>query len=241
MISDTADSNLDKIRLNPYPGRGIIIGQTPDGSRMMQIYWLTGRSENSRNRIFVQESEGIRTQAFDPAKLSDPFLIIYWPARRFGSTFLVTNGDQTDTLFHMMQQGATFEDALMTREFEPDPPNFTPRISGMADISDAEGGYRLSILKAQDGSPERCVRCFYRFGKATPGIGHCIHTYQGDGNPLPVFSGDPYVVPVPNTVDEAVARYWPLLDGNNRVALFARTVERGSGAVETRIINRHQA
>ena len=240
MICETAASNLGRIRQNPYPGRGIVIGQSPDGSRLVQVYWLTGRSENSRNRVFVLEPDGIRTQAFDPAKLSDPSLIIYWPARRFGTVHLVTNGDQTDTLFHAMQKGTSFEDALMTREFEPDPPNFTPRISGMADISDPEGGYRLSILKAQDGSPERCVRCFYRFDRAIPGIGHCIHTYQGDGNPLPTFSGDPYPVPVPGTVDEAVALYWPLLDTANRVALFARTVDRKTGAVETRIINRHE-
>jgi phosphoribosylaminoimidazolecarboxamide formyltransferase / IMP cyclohydrolase len=231
--------NLDRLRANRYPGRGIVQGMSPDGSHMLQVYWLTGRSENSRNRIFVQEPDGIRTQAHDPAKLVDPSLIIYWPARRVGSIHLVTNGDQTDTLFHMMQQGSAFEDALMTRTFEPDAPNYTPRISGMLDASDPEGGYRLSILKSFEGSPESCVRCFYRYDKGLAGIGHCIHTYQEDGNPLPTFSGDPYPVPLPGTAEEAADLYWPLLDENNRVALFVRSVNRTTGAVDTVIRNRH--
>ncbi len=240
MIAATAAKNLDRIRQNPYPGRGIILGMTADGSKMVQVYWLTGRSENSRNRVFVEEPEGIRTQAYDPAKLTDPSLIIYWPARRFGTVHLVTNGDQTDTLFERMQAGESFEDALMTRQFEPDAPNFTPRISGMFDAACTDGSYNLSILKSQDGDPSRCVRCFYRFDEAVPGVGHCIHTYQGNGDPLPTFAGDPYPVPVPASADEAADLYWPLLDPANRVSLFARTVDRKTGAIETRIINRHE-
>jgi IMP cyclohydrolase len=241
MLREQAAENLVRISRNPYPGRGIIIGMTTDRRRMMLVYWIMGRSGNSRNRIFVEEPDGIRTEAFDPAKLTDPSLVIYWPARQSGSVQFVTNGDQTDTLARLAPDGKSFEEALMTREFEPDPPNWTPRISGMADAADPLGSYRLSILKTQDGNPECCVRCFYRYDKAIQGIGHCIHTYQGDGNPLPSFAGDPYPVPVPDTAEEAAAFYWPLLDEGNRVALFARTVDRVAGTVETRIINRHAA
>lgn len=232
--------NLDRLRANRYPGRGMVLGMSPDGSRMLQVYWLTGRSVNSRNRVFVQEPDGIRTQAHDPAKLLDPSLIIYWPARRFGTIHLVTNGDQTDTLFEKMRQGVSFEDALMTRSFEPDAPNYTPRISGMLDAADPQGGYRLSILKSFEGGPERCVRCFYRYDRGIPGVGHCIHTYQEDGDPLPTFFGDPYPVPLPETAEESAALYWPLLDGENRVALFARSVNRVTGEVDTVILNRHR-
>ncbi len=160
MFSELAAGNLGRISRNPYPGRGIIIGMTRDRTRMMLVYWLMGRSENSRNRIFVEEPDGIRTQAFDPSKLTDPSLIIYWPTRQVGTLHLVTNGDQTDTLACLMQEGSSFDDALMTRRFEPDSPNWTPRISGMADVADPLGSYRLSILKTQDGNPEGCVSCF---------------------------------------------------------------------------------
>lgn len=239
MFSEIAGQNLERLRRNPYPGRGIIIGMAPDRTKMLQIYWLMGRSENSRNRILVEEPEGIRTQAFDPKKMTDPSLVIYWPARQIGTYHLVSNGDQTDTLSELMQEGCSFEDALMTREYEPDPPNWTPRISGLIDTADPLGSYRLSILKTQDGNPESCVRCFYRYDRAIQGFGHCIHTYRGDGNPLPTFTGDPYPVPVPDSAEEAVAVFWPLLNKDNRVALFARTIDRISGTVETRIINRH--
>lgn len=240
MMKELAARNLALLQQNPYPGRGIVTGMSPDGDCMMQVYWLMGRSENSRNRVLVEEKEGIRTQAHDPAKLVDPSLIIYWPARRVGTTYLVTNGDQTDTLHAQLSAGMSFEDALMTREFEPDAPNFTPRISGLLDAADAKGGYRLSILKALEGNPERCVRCFYRYDEALPGYGHCIHTYQGDDNPLPSFSGDPSLMPVPATAREAAALYWPLLNTENRVALFARAINRKTGTVETVIVNRHQ-
>ena len=239
MFSELARKNLEQLKANTYPGRGIIIGMSPDGSAMLQIYWLMGRSENSRNRVFVEEPEGIRTQAHDPAKLVDPSLIIYWPARQFGTTFLVTNGDQTDTLYEGTTRGKSFEDALMTREFEPDAPNYTPRISGMVDVSDEKGAYRLSILKSLEGHAERCVRCFYRYDEALAGYGHCIHTYQADGNPLPTFSGDPVLVSVPASAREAVELYWPLLNEENRVALFARAINRRTGNVETVIVNHH--
>lgn len=240
MMKELAARNLALLQQNPYPGRGIVTGMSPDGDCMMQVYWLMGRSENSRNRVLVEEKEGIRTQAHDPAKLVDPSLIIYWPARRVGTTYLVTNGDQTDTLHAQLSAGISFEDALMSRDFEPDAPNFTPRISGMLDAADSQGGYRLSILKTLEGNPERCVRCFYRYDEALPGYGHCIHTYQGDGNPLPSFSGDPCLMPVPATAREAANLYWSLLNADNRVALFARAINRKTGSVETVIVNRHQ-
>ena len=238
-MNGLAQANVAQLRQNPYPGRGIVTGMSPDGRHMVQVYWLMGRSENSRNRVLVEEPEGIRTQAFDPAKLVDPSLIIYWPARQLGQLFFVTNGDQTDTLHTLMAAGTSFEDALMTREFEPDAPNFTPRISGMCDAADEKGGYRLSVLKAMNGDPSRCVRCFYRYDAATPGFGHLIHTYEGDGNPLPSFAGDPHLVPLQASAREAADFYWPLLNAENRVALFARTINRETGAVDTVIVNRH--
>ena len=176
---------------NPYPGRGIIIGKSKDGLFAVMAYFIMGRSENSRNRIFVEDGEGIRTQAFDPAKLSDPSLIIYAPVRVLGNKTIVTNGDQTDTIYEGMDRQQTFEQALRSREFEPDAPNFTPRISGILHIENGGYNYAMSILKSSDGNPASCCRYTFAYENPLNGEGHFIHTYQQDGNPLPSFEGEP--------------------------------------------------
>lgn len=239
LFSDCANANLERLRSNSYTGRGIILGMSADSQKMVQVYWLTGRSENSRNRVFAVESDGIRTQAYDASKLIDPRLIIYWPVRRFRDAHIVSNGDQTDTIHSYLKKGMSFEDALMTRSYEPDAPNFTPRISGMMDISDKQGAYTLSILKAEGEEPVGCIHCFYRFDRALPGYGHCLHTYSGDGKPLPSFKGEPYPVPLGKNAKETAELYWDTLNHENRVALLALGIDRTTGEVETFIINRH--
>lgn len=239
MFSEIANRNAARLSANAYPGRGIVIGMTPDGSRLVQIYFIMGRSENSRNRVFLEENGFVRTKAHDESKLTDPSLIIYWPVRAFGSVHLVSNGDQTDTCYGMMQEGATFEDALRTREFEPDGPNWTPRITGMVDLADGAPDYRLSILKSQDMCADRCVRAFWTYEKAIPGVGHFIHTYQENGNPLPSFSGDPCLMPVHGSIAENLEFYWNLLDRDNRISLLVKTISVADGAVEIGMINKH--
>ncbi len=237
MFRKIAEENLQKLKNNRYPGRGIIFGASENNEKMLMVYWLMGRSENSRNRIFVKEAEGIRTEAKDPAKLTDPSLIIYWPYRSFNTVHMVTNGDQTDTVHTMMQAGAAFDEALCSRTFEPDPPNFTPRISGFFDSSSETGSYTLSILKSQDGQAEHCVRCFYHFEASIAAIGHCIHTYAGDGNPIPSFSGEPYLMPMEGSLEDIANSYWRALDKENRVALFAQEVDRRTNAVVTVLLH----
>ena len=188
---------------NPYPGRGIALGRTADGKQAVMIYFIMGRSANSRNRVFVETPDGIRTQAFDPAKLEDPSLIIYAPVRRFGTSTIVTNGDQTDTIRAGLAAGEDFVQALRKRTFEPDGPNFTPRISG---IVEDNGDYALSILKSADGDPASCRRYFFEYSSPLAGQGHFIHTYQSDGSPLPSFAGEPTQITVPWTTSEECAQ-----------------------------------
>ena len=224
---------------NSYPGRGIVIGQSEDGAKAVIAYFIMGRSENSRNRVFVEEGEGIRTQAFDPAKLSDPSLVIYAPVRVLGDHTIVTNGDQTDTIYDFMNEGKTFEEALRTRTFEPDGPNYTPRISGV--VSRKEGGftYKLSILKSTDGNPDQAQRFFFEY-EPQVGLGHFIHTYKCDGNPIPSYEGEPTPVQVEGTIDEFTAALWENLNGDNKVSLFVRYIDLGTGETETRIVNKNQ-
>ncbi|MCH5188841.1 MAG: IMP cyclohydrolase, partial [Oscillospiraceae bacterium] len=181
---------FDDLRQNSYPGRGIVLGRSADGAKAVAAYFIMGRSSNSRNRVFVEDGAGIRTQAFDPSKLEDPSLIIYAPVRVLGNKTIVTNGDQTDTIYDLMNSQMTFEQALRTREFEPDAPNYTPRISGIMKV---DGGYNyaLSILKSADGDPSSCERFTFSYYSPKAGTGHFIHTYMGDGNPLPSYSGEP--------------------------------------------------
>lgn len=224
---------------NPYPGRGIIIGKSKDGLFAVMAYFIMGRSENSRNRIFVEDGEGIRTQAFDPAKLSDPSLIIYAPIRVLGNKTIVTNGDQTDTIYEGMDRQQTFEQALRSREFEPDAPNFTPRISGILHIENGGYNYAMSILKSSDGNPASCCRYTFAYENPLNGEGHFIHTYQQDGNPLPSFEGEPKRVAIEGDIDTFAGKIWENLNAQNKVSLFARYIDLASGAYESRIINKN--
>ena len=224
---------------NSYPGRGIIIGKSADGKHAITAYFIMGRSENSRNRVFVEDGEGIRTQAFDPSKLTDPSLIIYAPVRVLGNKTIVTNGDQTDTIYELMDKQQTFEQALRTREFEPDAPNFTPRISGLMDFT-GDYSYSLSILKSADGNPASCQRYTFSYQNPVAGIGHFIHTYMQDGNPLPSFEGEPKKVAISGDIDTFTKTIWDNLNAENKVSLFVRYINIADGTCETRIVNKNQ-
>ena len=228
-----------ELRENEYPGRGIIIGNSADGKSAVIAYFIMGRSENSRNRVFVEDGNGIRTQAFDPAKLEDPSLIIYAPVRVLGNKTIVTNGDQTDTIYELMDKQMTFEQALRTREFEPDAPNYTPRISGIVHRIDEGFNYALSILKSADGDPVSCRRYTFSYNNPIPGQGHFIHTYMHDGNPLPSFEGEPKQIVVPNSAEEFAGMLWQNLNDGNKVSLFVRYIDIKSGKTDSRIINKN--
>ena len=230
-----------ELRSNAYPGRGIILGKTPDGKSAVAAYFIMGRSENSRNRmIFVEEGEGIRTEAFDPSKLSDPSLIIYAPVRVLGNKTIVTNGDQTDTIYEKMDKQQTFEQALRTREFEPDAPNYTPRISGIMHVADGEYNYAMSILKSNNGNPDSCNRYTFAYSNPVAGEGHFIHTYQGDGNPLPSFEGEPKLVEIPNDMKGFTDMLWDSLNEANKVSLFVRYIDIATGRYTSAIVNKNK-
>lgn len=225
---------------NPYPGRGIVIGRSEDGKKAVTAYFIMGRSENSRNRVFVEDGEGIRTQAFDPSKLSDPSLIIYAPVRVLGNRTIVTNGDQTDTIYELMDKEFTFEAALRTREFEPDGPNYTPRISGIMHIENGKYDYAMSILKSNNGAPSCCNRYTFTYDNAKAGEGRFIHTYKCNKNPLPSFEGEPKVVEIPNDIDGFTQMLWRSLNEENKVSLFVRYIDIETGKYETRILNKNK-
>jgi len=224
---------------NTYPGRGIMIGKSKDGKHAVIAYFIMGRSENSRNRVFVADGEGLRTKAFDESKMADPSLVIYWPVRVLGNTTIVTNGDQTDTINEFMKDGKSFEDALRTRTFEPDPPILTPRISGIVDVCDGKMAYKLSILKSADGNADSARRFFYEYAEPVCGEGHFIHTYKCDGNPVPSFVGEPKTVEVDGDIDTFTAKVWESLNANNKVSLFVRYIDLADGTHTDRIVNRH--
>lgn len=229
-----------ELQSNEYPGRGIVIGRTPDGKYAVTAYFIMGRSVNSRNRIFVEDGGGIRTEAFDPSKLSDPSLIIYAPVRVLGSRTIVTNGDQTDTVYDGFTAGKSFEEALETRKFEPDAPNYTPRISGVMEFADGAFSYKMSILKSADGDPLCCSRYTFSYDAPLAGEGRFIHTYQGDGNPLPSFEGEPTRIAIGGEdIDGFAESIWESLNGENKVSLFVRYIEIGTGRCESRIINKN--
>jgi IMP cyclohydrolase len=238
MFREIAERNAANLKKNVYPGRGIVIGATRDCKKLVQIYWIMGRSENSRNRVFVYDSGFVRTKAFDESKVTDPSLIIYYPIKDFAHIHIVSNGDQTETILDYIKRGKGFTKSMMTREFEPDPPNFTPRIAGIVNLNGINA-YTLSILKTQDGNSDYCVRYFYQYEKPIPGYGHCIHTYMGDGNPLPSFCGEPYIMQIPDDADRACQYYWSLLNEENRVSLLAKYIDTGTGESEIKIINKH--
>ena len=228
------------LRSNPYPGRGIVLGKSPDGKYAVSAYFIMGRSENSRNRVFVEDGEGIRTQAFDPAKLSDPSLIIYAPVRVLGNKTIVTNGDQTDTIYEGMDRQLTFEQSLRSREFEPDGPNYTPRISGIMHIDGGKYSYAMSILKSDNGDASSCNRFTFAYSDPINGEGRFLHTYMGDGNPLPSFEGEPERIAIPETdIDGFAKLLWDALNEENKVSLFVRYIDIESGKYESRIINKN--
>ena len=233
---------LDKeLRENTYPGRGIVIGRSGDGTKAVTAYFIMGRSSNSRNRVFVPEGEGIRTQAFDPSKLEDPSLIIYAPVRVLGNKTIVTNGDQTDTIFEGMDSQLTFEQSLRSREFEPDAPNYTPRISGILHIGNGKYNYAMSILKSDEGDPSCCVRNTFAYENPRAGEGRFIHTYMQDGNPLPSFQGEPRKVAIEGDIDSFTETIWNALNEDNKVSLFVRFIDIATGTYETRIVNKNVA
>ena len=229
----------DLLKENVYPGRGIVIGKTPDGKKAVTAYFIMGRSENSRNRVFVEEGSGIRTEAFDPAKLVDPSLIIYTPVRVLGNKTIVTNGDQTDTIYDLMDKQMTFEQALRTRTFEPDAPNYTPRISGIMHIENGRFNYAMSILKSNNGNPDSCHRYTFAYEAPAAGEGRFIHTYMGDGNPLPSFGGEPKPVNIVDNIDDFTELLWTSLNEDNKVSLFVRYIDIESGKYESRIVNKN--
>lgn len=233
------NQNEKNLKENSYPGRGIVIGMTPDGKSLVQVYWIMGRSENSRNRIFVQEGDNVKTKAFIESKMTDPSLIIYYPLRTLGDTHIVTNGDQTDTVADYITKGRTFEEALLTRCFEPDEPNCTPRISGIIYYNGEKSTFALSILKTVGNDPTVENKEFYTYKSFVPGEGRCIHTYAGDGKPLPSFNVHPYAVTVDNDIDGTAERYWSMLNEENRVSMLVKYVDVATGMTTIRIINRY--
>ena len=224
---------------NSYPGRGILVGKSQDGTKAMIVYFIMGRSENSRNRIFVETADGIQTKAYDESKMTDPSLIIYTPVRASQESAIVTNGDQTNTIYDFLAKGKTFEDALHTRTFEPDSPNFTPRISAIA-IFDGTFSYKIAILKSNNHNSASVERFFYEYTEPVNGEGHLIHTYQGDGNPIPSFEGEPVLVTIPDDIDDFAGEIWEHLDADNKVSLYGCSIDFKTGERKSRIVNKHQ-
>lgn len=237
-VYETADLNA-LLRGNTYPGRGIVVGKSADGKHAVAIYFIMGRSENSRNRIFEEVGHDLYTRAFDESKLEDPSLIIYAPIRTMGNVLIVTNGDQTDTIYEYMEDGISFADALKTREFEPDAPNFTPRISAALTFENGDFTYDMSILKSADEAGSACNRYTFSYN-AIPGVGQFLHTYNGDGNPIPTFTGEPERVFIGNDIDEVANGVWESLNEQNKISLYVRYVSLTDGTVENRMFNKNQ-
>jgi IMP cyclohydrolase len=253
-----ADANMDSLRQNRYPGRGIVIGQTPDRRHLVQVYWIMGRSENSRNRIFVQEGDLVRTAPFDESKVKDPSLIIYncvrtWAPSAYtppddveeeqpppARSHIVTNGDQTDTVYEGLELGRTFEESLYTRTFEPDAPNYTPRIAGLVELANPRHAYQLGILKTLANNEDYPARQVFNYGTFIGGIGHFIATYDGDGSPLPSFTGEPRPLPLRNGIGETLDLYWEALDQDNKVSLLVKFIDPETDECEIRIVNKNQ-
>ncbi len=228
-----------ELKSNTYPGRGIVLGRSADGKKAVAAYFIMGRSTNSRNRIFVEDGEGIRTQAYDPSKLEDPSLIIYSPVRVLGNKTIVTNGDQTDTIYEGMDHQLTFEQALRSRTFEPDAPNYTPRISGILHIEDGTYNYALSIIKSCGQNPDSCQRSTFAYQNPGAGQGHFLHTYLHDGDPLPSFTGEPKPISITEGIDAFTDMIWDSLDEENKVSLFVRFIDIADGTYQTRIVNKN--
>lgn len=226
------------LKNNAYAGRGIVIGKTPDGKKAVTAYFIMGRSENSRNRIFKEEGENVTIYPFDESKVEDPSLIIYSPIKKIENKLIVTNGDQTDTIYDFIKKGECFREALKTREFEPDKPNYTPRISGIMNFKDNDFDYSMSILKSLDKDGSACGRYFYDY-EAVNGLGHFIHTYVCDGNPLPTFTGEPERVAIENDIDAFADKIWTNLNESNKISLYVRYINIADGTVENRMFNKN--
>lgn len=229
----------ERLTGNTYPGRGIVLGLSADGSRALAAYFIMGRSANSRNRIFTVKNGEVFTEPFDASKVVDPSLIIYAALRQFENKLIVTNGNQTDTVYEGLQAGKSFSEALESRCFEPDGPNFTPRISGMLTLDPEKPRYEMSILKSVDELGSDCARYTFSY-PAKPGLGHFIHTYVHDGNPIPTFQGEPERVSVGNDLDAFTQELWEALDPDNKISLYVRTVELATGSIQERLINKNQ-
>ncbi|MDE2890072.1 MAG: inosine monophosphate cyclohydrolase [Gemmatimonadota bacterium] len=239
-MGKAVETNLDALRNSRYPGRGIVIGRTPDARHFVQVYWIMGRSPGSRNRVFVADNETVRTRAFDESVLENPSLVVYRPIRVLKACHIVSNGDHTDTICDAIQDGGSFESALNTRTFEPDPPIFTPRIAGIVDLDDSGAAYRIGILKALAGNGESASRQYFSYETAIPGIGHCITTYTDDGDPPPAFFGEPYAVELHDGIETTRDFYWNLLDEANRVSLLVKFIDVASGNTNLRIVNKYR-
>lgn len=229
----------EALKNNSYPGRGIIIGKSADGNNAVTAYFIMGRSVNSRNRVFTETPDGIKTEAADPSKLTDPHLIIYSPVRVLGNKTIVTNGDQTDTIYELMDNQQTFEQALRTRLYEDDAPNYTPRISGIMHVGNGEYNYAMNIIKSADGNPDCAERFTFTYTNPLNGVGHFIHTYMGDGNPLPSFEGEPEKIEIPNDIDTFTNDLWNALNEDNKVSLFVRFIDIRTGKATTKIVNKY--
>ena len=229
----------EHIKDNTYVGRGIVIGKSVDGKKAVTAYFIMGRSENSRNRVFIKQGDEIIIHPFDASKVEDPSLIIYAPVRQYENKLIVTNGDQTDTIYDFIKDGKTFEEALETREFEPDMPNFTPRISGMMTFNGNDFTYKMSILKSADENGSACNRYTFSYAPLA-GLGHFIHTYNHDGNPIPTFTGEPERISVPNDIDEFTKDIWDNLNEANKISLYVRYTNLEDGSAVTRIINKNK-
>ncbi len=230
----------DELSKNSYPGRGIIVGKSPNDKYAVTAYFIMGRSLNSRNRVFVEDQSGIRTKAYDPSKLEDPSLIIYAPVRVLDDATIVTNGDQTDTIYDFIKQGKSFEEALNTREFEPDAPNFTPRISSILYTADNNFRYKMSILKSDAGRLGACDRFTFSYDNPAPGTGRFLHTYMKDGNPLPSFEGEPTPIEIGDNIDEFTDLIWNNLNNENKVSLFVRYIDIATRNYRTKIVNKNK-
>lgn len=233
-------SMKDRIAGNSYVGRGIVVGKSADGKKAVFAYFIMGRSENSRNRIFIENGEEVIIHPFDASKVEDPSLIIYSPVRKIGDDVIVTNGDQTDTVYDFLEDGKTFKEALDTRCFEPDAPNFTPRISAVMHYANGDFTYEMNILKSIDAVGSACTRMNFAY-PTVAGLGHFIHTYVCDGNPIPTFQGEPERVAIPNDIDAFTSEIWDNLNEQNRISLYVRYVDLASGKIENRMINKHLA
>ena len=231
-------SMSDRLEGNTYPGRGIVIGKSADGKNAVAAYFIMGRSNNSRNRVFTEKDGAVYTEPFDASKVEDPSLIIYAAIREYENKLIVTNGNQTDTIYDGLAAGLSFSQALTTREFEPDGPNWTPRISSMATFDDGDFTYEMSILKSADAEGSACSRFTYSYA-ALPGLGHFIHTYVCDGNPIPTFQGEPERVFIPNDIDTFTSEIWNALDDNNKISLYVRYIDLETGGETSRMINKN--